>query len=193
MKRALAFTAFAGFVGGVCWMSWMAMRPDVFPAGAPLPPLSVRVDSDTIRLEPTGEELLILVFFHTDCPACLDELRMLEGGLEELQGADLYLLTDEENPGLDSFKVRWPRLAASPSVVWGVVEKEELSAVFDVGVTPTVIVFDGAGRQRARLVGARTASAILAESRGAGDPGTAPTRNKDCESCGASQSPGENP
>jgi hypothetical protein len=161
MRRAIAFAALGLVTGTAVWLGVQLTRPEVLPLGAELPAIPVAGPRlDTVLREAGGERLVVL-YFHTDCAACLEQLRMLEAGAPSLGPVRLYLLTDEENVDLASFARRWPRLSTSDQVSWGVAGREEFRRRFGARSTPAIFVFGPEGRLEAKLLGQRTVAAIL--------------------------------
>lgn len=161
MRRAIAFVALGLVTGTAVWLGVQLTRPEVLPPGAELPAIQVAGPRLDAALREAGGGRLVVLYFHTDCAACLEQLRMLEAGAASLGPVRLYLLTDEENIDLASFARRWPRLSTSDQVSWGVAGREEFRRRFGARSTPAIFVFGPEGRLEAKLLGQRTVAAIL--------------------------------
>jgi thiol-disulfide isomerase/thioredoxin len=124
--------------------------------------VTIRTTDGTVTLKESGNEAVIILFFDSGCPMCLDELRMLDRDIGRLPNARVYLLSDEQDLELRGFAGRWSNLAASKDVAFGIVSRGDAEARFGVLATPTLFVFGQSGALKAKMVGSRTVDAIVA-------------------------------
>lgn len=141
------------FAVATAWLLDRAARPDPLPVGSTLPALGFQAVDGATVLAAGERDRTIVVWFHTRCPHCVDELDALERDLGLFEDARLHLLTSEDSLFSTPLRARWPSLAASPAVVWGVVDAERFRTAFGTTITPALFVFGPQGTLIDKYVG----------------------------------------
>ena len=165
MRRVLAFTLTAAMLVLAGWLLLEAAKPDPMPLGSVLPDLEIRTLEGVGTVFPIGEgSRLVVMVYHTTCPACLEELRMLERDAERFATLDLTLalVTDEDPEVVDLLRADWPTLASSPRVQWVISDEAALKEAFPLPGTPGIYVFGRQGTLLRKVLGQRTLDALVA-------------------------------
>ena len=158
-------------VGAVLVASAIALSSRVRRPGTPLAgqPAATAwhsysyVDTDstarTLALEPRARTLLLLV--DSRCGHCEYELAQLAASADRLREVRVYIVTTEALPAVRALASRWPAHDRD-RIGWGRLAPADAQALFGTRATPTALVYDAGGVQRARFVGEAGVERLLA-------------------------------
>ncbi len=154
-KRAVAVTFFLSLAGLGSWFAAAAIRPDPFPVGAALPPLTFDDGSGPHRLTANGRRPLLVVWFRSSCIHCQYEFGVLDRSLPLLDGVQIYLFNGEQSPPLSRAQLAasWPALGAPGRVILASVRSSEFERAFGTRLTPAMFAFDARGRLVKKVIG----------------------------------------
>ena len=99
------------------------------------------------------EKSTVIIWFHPDCEHCLYQLTQINDHIHLLKGVRFFFFTAEKNFPAAQHLGLWPRLTSSAFVHFGIVDKENFSAVFGRIVTPTMFIFNREGKLEEKLYG----------------------------------------
>jgi thiol-disulfide isomerase/thioredoxin len=143
------------FLGAVL-MGWQeVMEGKLLPVGSPAPAFSARaVDGGTVTLASLAGRVVLVDFWATWCPPCVEEMPYLISTVKayEAQGVTLVAVSnddlDEQAAAVAQFLERMPQL--SPYAVYGT---PPLGASYLVRSLPTLYVIDRHGQVSAARAG----------------------------------------
>jgi len=147
------------------FLIYSALKPEKLPIGAAMPELSYLTKTGAAELRVDAAETTMLVYFHRTCEYCRYQLNMLNNNLPQFTGMRIILLTPEN----DFFTTAagkiaaWPSLLESPSVSWGIVDKEEFVDKFGAKGFPTTYIFGKDGALAAKIFGEVKLAKLLTE------------------------------
>jgi thiol-disulfide isomerase/thioredoxin len=119
------------------------------------------LDGRPVRLADYAGKVLIINFWLGGCAACVQELPVIEAVYRDHQGDGVVVLAVNVGGNADMAR----RLAAERGNGFdNAVDELSLTAIrYEVGVFPTVVVIDRAGKLRTRLVGQIPKSTLAAK------------------------------
>ena len=133
---------------------WMFMDgADQSRVGLPFAPVAVRSGATCLVLERDTTRNQLLVIFRWQCPHCLNQLTLLDGHIEELQGTRLALLAMDADQGEDSVQGTWTHLLSAPNVVFGTLDNKGARERFGRSAVPLLLFIDREGILRERMTG----------------------------------------
>jgi hypothetical protein len=153
VRRAAAVLFFVLLAGVGSWLAVTGLKSDPFPLGAPLPTLTFRDGARAYRLSPDTAHPTLVVWFHSQCVHCRQELETLNRSRAQLGRSRIYLLSGEDSLPLARLASSWPALAASPQNTWGLTSTKEFEGAFGTSLTPALFAFDGRGRLVHKVIG----------------------------------------
>jgi hypothetical protein len=167
MRRVMAGVFLLAVLATGGWVAAQAMRPEVLPVSASIPPIQYHPAGGAPRRLQAAERIpTMVILFHSQCGHCHQELDLLNRDLAALGPVKLVLLTGEDTLPTRAIHARWRNLAAAPNVEWGTVRREDFSRGFGVLSTPAIFAFGPDGRLRRKVVGEAKLEFLAAALRG---------------------------
>jgi hypothetical protein len=105
-----------------------------------------RLDIDPVR--PT-----IIIWFHPDCENCRYQLNTINGNIEKFSEVRFFLITADTNFFKNNYGTKWPDLAQSSYVYFGIIDKSKFINEFGPVVAPSLLLFNRRGILKEKLYG----------------------------------------
>jgi len=165
LKRVFTIVFIAIICGLLSWLVLQSFKADVLPIGSTMPELRYFDGNIQKIIKPDSLNSTLIMIFHRNCEHCQYQLSQFDTNLDKFGETIIFLLTPETNffkgDSGDSIKQKWPLLASSENIYWGVVNRSEFKEKFGRFVFPSVYLFDNSGKLCFKIKGETKLQSIL--------------------------------
>lgn len=153
LARRLQIAAVA-VLAGLCWVVGTNLQERVVDVGDKAPNFKITTDTGkSITRAEFGGKLLVLNFWATWCPPCVDEFPSLSAMAQEMKSKNIVVLGVSVDKNQQSYRQFLQRM--SPGFETTMDAEASISADYGTFKYPETYVIDSEGKVRMKFVGPR--------------------------------------
>jgi peroxiredoxin len=167
MKKFILYVLVLGLMASVVWLVFSVQQKKEATAEAEVRAESIpairltSLSGDTFSLPQLSSGIAtVLIYFNSTCEICQMELKSIGERISEFDGAQILLISSQEQAELDEF-YNSHSLKNSPNVYWLMDEQMDVSTHYGVRSVPAIFCYNGEGKLQGKFQGPVKVDLIL--------------------------------